>query len=277
MRWGHHLLLAFALVAAAGCHGSRWAKRDADYRHKYPEHTTVLTKTIKQSIDARHVRDKSGAYVSLAGREAPFAGGFDVGKFRYTEPWLEQRIGFSGLVHEAGKRPVSAGVLASSRVQTPSRLAPFVGVGGYLGWAGGSMREERLTDDDDDLATQLIFDTKHEFVVAAFPEVGAHFWIDHRRRVTVSASYWFTNQDYNEDFLFFSVGFSWFGDYYQDYRVQSEEPYFPPEILEFEFPAPVAEPPADSPYAHLLVEQPSSIEASPSDAPPPAPEPPTEE
>ncbi|WP_425396582.1 hypothetical protein [Aeoliella sp.] len=257
------LILLAMLVVLSGCRGSRWAKRDADYRLKYPEHTDDPVKTVKQAIDARHVAGKRGAYVTFAGRDEPFAGGFDIGGFAYSEPWLEQRIGLSGLIHEEGKRPVSLGALTSLRAQVPSRLAPFAGVGAYCGWAGGDQRETLLSDEDDSLVTKIILDTKHEFVVAAFPEVGAHFWIDHRRRITASASYWFTNQDRSEDFLFFSIGFSWFGDQYQQFSTYPD-PEFHHRFTPYRFPPPPH--PSDtagvavaSPYGELGV-PPESIQ-----------------
>ena len=253
------LVLVVGIVAATGCQGSRWAKRDADYRQKYSKHTDDPVKTIKQAVDARHVRGKLGSYATLAGREAPFAGGWDTGVFQYPTPWLEQRLGFSGLIHEGGKRPVSLGMLSSHRVQVPTRLAPFVGVGGYLGWAGGEMREEPISDPGDPLVTKLILDTKHEFVVAAFPEVGAHFWIDHRRRLTASASYWFTNQDYNEDFLFFSIGFSWFDSRYEDHRTKPNGEFLMPETIELPPPSLDEQPLAESPYAELTIVEPGSV------------------
>ncbi|QDU54098.1 hypothetical protein [Aeoliella mucimassa] len=273
MRWCIVLHLVFVVVVATtGCHGSRWAKRDADYRQKYPEHSDDTLQTIKQAVDARHVKHKGGKYVALAGRDDPFAGGIDVGGFVYPEPWLELRGGLSGLVHESGKRPYSAGLLTSARVQPPSRFAPFAGVGGYLGWAGCDFRDigdhtyfpeeetyfPEVEEEETSLGGELIgaaivgtATAKHEFVVAAFPEVGAHFWIDHRRRVTVSASYWFSNQDYNEDFLFFTIGFSWFGDEYQDFEMTTSKPFHPGELPDLPMPPPQAEPAPGSPYASL--------------------------
>ncbi|MCO6043956.1 hypothetical protein NG895_08555 [Aeoliella sp. ICT_H6.2] len=262
MRLALFILLTVA-VCLTGCRGSRWAKRDADYRRKYPEHTDDPLKTVKQAVDARHVAGKHGAYVSFAGRDEPFAGGFDIGGFRYTEPWLEQRIGLSGLLHEEGKRPVSLGLLTSMRAQVPSRLAPFAGVGAYAGWAGGEQREYTIFDEEEEAIAAAIFDTKHEFVVAAFPEVGMHFWIDHRRRLTTSVSYWFTNQDRGEDFLFFSVGFSWFSSNYQDYSNYSDGE-FNERLGEFRLPPPpppgtTEETVVPSPYSNLDVAVPEGV------------------
>lgn len=62
-------MLVLLALATAGCHGSRWAKRDADYAQQYPRHTDNVAKTVKQAIDARHVRGKRGYYIAGTGRD----------------------------------------------------------------------------------------------------------------------------------------------------------------------------------------------------------------
>jgi hypothetical protein len=79
-----HTRLAYASFCAVflmGCTGSRWAKDDPDYAAKYPTHTDNVAKTVKQAIDARHLRDKGGVYAAVSGRDDPTAMGGEVGIF----------------------------------------------------------------------------------------------------------------------------------------------------------------------------------------------------
>lgn len=210
------LTIAVATLVVMGCNGSRWAKRDADYRRKYPQHTDNALKTVKQAVDARHVRGKSGGYIAGAGRDAPIAAGAETGVFHYGEPWLETRAGVAGLIHETGEHPISGGLIGSARIQIPSRFAPFAGIGVYGGWAGLESAENDGRDNDDDLLIDEPGETDSAFAVAIFPEVGAHFWINHRTRITTSVTYYVTNQGRDDDFLFYSVGLSFFGNQYED-------------------------------------------------------------
>lgn len=230
------LALAAHCCIATGCNGSRWAKRDADYRQKYPRHTSSVPRTIKQAIDARYVRGKSGGYIAAAGRDDPIAAGAEVGLFGYSEPWLEVRGGLAGLIHETGERPLSGGMLGSVRLQAPSRVAPFVGLGIYGGWAGLESAENDNVDNDDNGFVDEDGETESDFAVAIFPEVGAHVWLNHRVRLTTSVNYYVTNQGRDDDFLFYSVGLSFFGSQYE------ARPHAPPvdcgDSVDWEYTAP---------------------------------------
>lgn len=220
-------LLLLLAILANGCHGSRWAKRDADYRHKYSKHTNNVAKTIKQAVDARHVRGKQGFYIAGAGRDDPVAAGAEAGIFGYAEPWCEYRAGLSGLLHETGDHPLSGGMIGSARLQVPSRLAPFVGLGVYGGWAGLESAEDDGIDNDDDSFVDEPGENDSAFALAVFPEVGAHFWLNHRTRITTSVTYYVTNQGRDDDFLFYSVGLSFFGRAYE--RERHCPPVSPPD------------------------------------------------
>ncbi len=239
-------LLLLALLAN-GCHGSRWAKRDADYRHKYSKHTNNVAKTIKQAVDARHVRGKTGLYIAGAGRDDPVAAGAEAGVFGYAEPWCEYRAGFSGLVHETGDHPLSGGMIGSARLQVPSRFAPFVGLGVYGGWAGLESAEDDGIDNDDDTFVDEPGENDSAFALAVFPEIGTHFWLSHRTRITTSVTYYVTNQGRDDDFLFYSVGLSFFGRAYE--RERHCPPISPPDP-DFEDFMPT---PADPPLAGTRV------------------------
>lgn len=260
-------LVGFLLLLAAlpGCHGSRWAKRDADYRQKYPEHTDNPLRTIKQAVDARYVAGKSGAYVAAAGRNDPLAAGAEFGWFDYPMPWVEYRGGLAGLLHATGKHPLSGGLVGSVRVQPPSRLAPFVGVGAYGGWAGERSATSDGLDNDHDGSVDEVDEDDTDMALAVFPELGAHFWINHRTRLTTSVSYQVTNQGRDNDYLFYSIGFSWFDEQYETRPMQMSGDFAAVNDLE-PLPPPLAvnDPKlASSPYASLEIPPPAA-DAEPS-------------
>jgi hypothetical protein len=188
-----------ATVLLAGCHGSRWARDDADYAAKYSEHSDNLLRASKQAIDARHVKGKGGAYAGLAGRVEPFAGGGEIGVFKYPTSYLELRGGLSGLVYE-NDTPISGGVIGAARLQTPTRLAPFVGMGAYAGFAPDFVNQQDGIDNDQDGFVDDADETDGGGVFALVPEAGAHFWLNADWRLTAAASYLATT-DGGDDFL----------------------------------------------------------------------------
>lgn len=202
----------------AGCQGSRWAKRDADYAHKYRHHTDSIPRMVKQAIDARHLRGKGGGYVAFAGRDDPTALGAEVGMSQYGEPWYEGRVGLATLIHDGGDHPFSAGLTGGVRAQTPTRLAPFVGAGVYGGYSAFSNAERDGRDNDKDGLVDEEGEYDDGFAVAIYPEAGVHYWLNHRLRLTASASYYVTNQGRDDDFLFYSVGLAFLGSEYENMR-----------------------------------------------------------
>lgn len=203
------LALGLALcgvLVAAGCTGSRWARSNRDYAKKYSQHSDNVVQMGKQAIDARHVAGDGGHYAGVAARgDSPFALGAQVGQFVYP-PGLngavETRVGLAGLVAE-GDRPVTGGIELGARVQSPTRLAPFVGVGVYGGLVpefniGSGHDSDGYFDGDDG------HDTKG--VAALVPEAGAHFWITPQWRLTASAAYYVTSN--NDESAFPTVAIS---------------------------------------------------------------------
>lgn len=187
-----------------GCTGSRWAKDDPDYAAKYPKHTDDVGRTIKQAIDARHLVRKGGIYAGVGGRDEPFAMGGEAGLFRYPNPYLEGRVGLAGLVYE-NDAPLSGGVLAAARLQTPTRLAPFVGIGAYAGMGDDRRPTKDGIDNDLDFEVDESDEAQSEFVFAAVPEAGCHFWLTPGWRLTGSTSYYVTDAGRDSDFLMFNV------------------------------------------------------------------------
>ena len=198
------LIAVALLVVAAGCSGSRWAKEDIDYAQKYPRHTDDVAKVAKQAIDARHVTGKRGAYAGFAGSDEPAGYGAEAGLFVYPRSWLETRIGGALLAHE-GEHQLSGGGIIGARVQTPSRLAPFAGVNGYLGYAGSRSADKDGADNDGDGDVDEFGEDETNLVGAIAPELGVHYWLTSRVRLTGSADYRLTSDGRGNDSLFYGL------------------------------------------------------------------------
>lgn len=186
---------------------------DEVYAQKYDKPYTddrdeKIARMMKQSIDARHVEDQGGWYFGGSASDEPFALGAEVGAFSYFGSMMEGRAGLKGLVGTAAENWFVGGDFGL-RLQTPTRVAPFVGVGTFL---GGNLRQEPAThdhiDNDDDQSVDERGETKsrYDFLASAYPELGMHFWLNGRTRLTAGAQYHLTTQGRDDDFWFF--GFS---------------------------------------------------------------------
>jgi len=206
-----HLLYLMLVAALLGCTGSRWARDDPDYAAKYPRHTENIPRMIKQSMDARHLKEKGGGYVALAGRDEPAAMGGEIGGFYYPSPFIEGRLGIAGLIYEADE-PVSGGLLAGARLQSPTRLAPFVGIGAYVGLTPEIGLSEDGIDNDFDGFVDNRGEVESKFVGALIPEAGCHFWLTPGWRVTGSASYYMTTSGPEDNFLMLNISLARLSD-----------------------------------------------------------------
>ncbi|QDT01317.1 hypothetical protein [Adhaeretor mobilis] len=201
-------LLLLTCWCTAGCSGSRWAKSDLDYAAKYPRHTDDLARTTKQAIDARHVYGKRGAYAGAIARNQPASAGAQVGVFAYPQSYLETYGGLAGLLQEGSDTAISGGVEVGARLQTPTRLAPFVGVNGYLGyWPFGDGKDGR-DNNGNGFVDEDAEDDGGEVVFAAKPEAGLHFWLTPRLRLTGSAGYQFVAEGSEPDSLTYGISLS---------------------------------------------------------------------
>jgi hypothetical protein len=200
VRWA----ILLPVLAALGCTGSRWAREDADYAAKYPHHTDNVLRMTKQAFDARHVVGKRGLYGGFAGSDEPAGAGAEGGLFVYPRSWLELRIGGAALAHE-GEHPISGGGILGARVQTPTRLAPFAGLGGYAGWAGFRSADNDGADNNGDGMIDEFGESAHDAVLALAPELGVHYWLTSRVRLTGSADYRLTSDGRGNDSLFYGL------------------------------------------------------------------------
>lgn len=208
-------LITSGLALLSGCSGigtSRWAMDNPEYAKKYDvpytgDDVDKVERMLKQSVDARHVDNQSGVYAGAAFSDEPFTAGAELGAFHYLTHSVESRVGLKGLVG-TGDNDFFAGIDAGLRVQAPSRFAPFAGVGMYLGGNGKSeLADDDLRDNDNDGSIDELGEEKDvgSFFASVYPEVGAHFWLNGRTRLTTSAQYHLTTSGRDDDFLFLGI------------------------------------------------------------------------
>lgn len=187
---------------------------DYDYHAKYSrpyEEGEKIPRMAKQMIDARHVAGKSGVSLNVAASDRPAAVGADIGGFHYPVAWFEERASLAGLL-TTGPGDGFVGATGGFRVQSPTRLAPFVGIGGFAGSDSYEVdAESDFIDNDNDLFVDEPGEVRDEsrLLAAVYPEVGAHFWLTSQLRLTGSASYYMTTRGRDEDFWFIGVGLGW--------------------------------------------------------------------
>jgi hypothetical protein len=238
------------LLITSGCAHSRWALSDRDYLAKYgspAEEKAPWNRKLKQAWDARFLEGRTGGYagagagLGVHGQSAIVGG--EIGGFHYVSHSVESRMGLAGLASTSEQGGFTGGSLGV-RVQTPSRLAPFVGLGGFAGY---SEKEESATDDGVDNDQDMFVDESDEttteinhFLAAVYPEVGVHFWFNPRFRLTASASYYMTTGGRNDDtvMLGLNLGFlPWNGPF-------APQPPAAPEFTERALPKSAGLPPA---------------------------------
>ena len=206
---------AIAILMMSGCAGmgtSRWAMDDPvyseKYSHPYPGNDAEkVARMVKQSVDARYVSGRGGAYGGMAISPDPVTAGADIGAFYYFNSAVEGRVGLKGLLG-TGAEDWFLGGDAGLRFQAPSRFAPFVGVGTFL----GANRKEELAindhidnDGDGSVDERGEHDGVYSHFSSVYPEVGAHLWLTSNTRLTTSAQYHVTTEGRDADFWFFGV------------------------------------------------------------------------
>ena len=207
------LVMTGIVCLSSGCGTSRWAMDDPDYSAKYErpyEKGEKLPRMAKQLIDARHVAGKGGVYAAAVGAKRPLSAGGELGLFAYhpATPCVEARGALAGLAG-TGATDVFGGIDLGLRLQPPSRLAPFAGIGLFNG-----LDREELTaeadgqDNDNDMFTDEPGETKDsaEYLGAVYPELGLHHWLNSRWRISGLSRYYVTTDGRNTDF--WTVGLS---------------------------------------------------------------------
>jgi len=150
-----------------------------------------------------------GIYVGGGGATDPVTGGGEVGIFTYPYSWLESHAGALVLAG-TGEQNLFAGATAGVRVQTPSRVAPYVGGGAFLGMTASEIINSSGNDDDDFPPPELEdTEDKNEFIAGVFPEAGVHYWLTPSLRLSAGASYYVTTAGRDADFWYYGGGFSY--------------------------------------------------------------------
>lgn len=176
-----------------------YAEKYADGAEKFD-----LVGKAKQAIDARHVEGLGGQYLSggaqyQADASEPFAGA-ELGFEGYATSWLTTRAALAGSVGDGEGR---IGLDLGTRIQTPSRVAPFAGVGMFVGARPHKdlANMDGLDNDDDGFIDE--FNEKEwdidNWLVAVYPELGAHVWLNGSWRLTAYGRYLLTTEGRGHD------------------------------------------------------------------------------
>jgi len=109
----------------------------------------------------------------------------------------------AALAVNAGDGEGRLGFDLGTRFQTPSRIAPFAGVGIFLGARPHKDLADMdgLDNDDDgfiDEHNEKDWDLDN-FLAAVYPEVGAHLWLNGRWRLTAYGRYLVTTEGRGHD------------------------------------------------------------------------------
>ena len=192
MRW---VLVIILLTFASGCSlRSRYALEDPIYKQKYADGASkgdILGK-LKQGFDARHTKYLDGYVGGGGGQVGDAFGSLEIGREVYIENYFSNRISLAGL---SGNGTTAIGLDVGARLQTPTRVAPFVGIGAKAGV---------LASDVVGLAADVAFDsdsnegfdedTDIDGLAAVYPEVGVHFWANGNFRFTLFGRYLVTTE-----------------------------------------------------------------------------------
>lgn len=216
------ILLVGLLTPGCASHrwdSSRWALTDPEYAEKYdepyePGEIRQMARKVKQASDARFMDDRGGFVVGIGGSGDPTAISGEIGIEGYFTSYITGKATLQGLLAE-GAEVAAGGVNLALRVQSPTRFAPFAGVGTFIG--GGSREEcgcnNGLDDDDDGWIDEPgeIREVNHG-LFAIYPEVGAHFWLSPNVRLTGSGAYYITNEGRDYDFWLVGLTLGFFTD-----------------------------------------------------------------
>lgn len=216
-------LYALITVLLSGCmlptgvFRSRWAMDDEEYALKYAKGAkkTDLLGKIKQAVDARFMDGSAGTYASGGYARRPDAdhglAGLELGGEGYLSSYTTSRV---ALVGYANGDDIFGGLDAGFRVQTPSRLAPFVGAGTFLGAANEWVdADDDGEDNNDDGRIDEYGEQEHRFsgaLAAIYPETGIHFWWTPSLRLTGFGRYLVSTEGRRADDWLIGAGIAFF-------------------------------------------------------------------
>lgn len=118
----------------------------------------------------------------------------------YPASWTTIRSALAGF---AGPDDLFGGFDLGVRLQTPTRLAPFVGLGTFHGYSSSSepAANDWRDNDGDGFVDELGEREKslEGWLSSIYPEVGAHVWINGTMRVTGYGRYLITTEGRSHD------------------------------------------------------------------------------
>lgn len=189
---------------------SRWAMSDPEYAEKYAEGVskTDIAGKVKQASDARFVKQTSGFYGSagitqFSGVANPM-GSLEIGYTGYWTSYLTNRV---GLILAANDDDYFTGAEVGMRLQTPTRMAPFVGAGLFIGGSSvTTIVDDDNIDNDDDGSVDELGEEEEIFngvLSGIYPETGIHFWWTPRVRISGFGRYMITTEGRSSDAWYF--------------------------------------------------------------------------
>ena len=205
---------AVTLLAIPGCvtagrrtSTTRWAADDPQYaqEHDLPSPATLsqrLARSIWDLSDATFQEGKEGVYIgggSTAHGWTATTG--STGIVRLPTSWSTVRYGVFGM--DNGGLGVG-GAEAGIRLHAPTRLTPYVGLSGDLGFTSlhsGVARQDSYTNHQYVHKGDRI--TQSTGLLAIVPEAGVSYWLNPDSRVNAGASYYVA--DGRPDFLVFGL------------------------------------------------------------------------
>jgi len=204
-------------VSLYGCSNwplsSRWAMDDPDYADKYsqPYGEDKAFRMLKQLVDARHVDGKTGWTLGAGAGGSPATAGASFGGFCFPTHWSEFNYSLTGLAG-TGAADWFIGPEVGVRIQTPTRVAPFAGVGGFLGINRfyENAENDGIDNDDNGFVDEPGEDEDgYKAFAAVYPEVGIHAWLNGTTRLTLSSRYYVTEEGRADDFWYTGISLSW--------------------------------------------------------------------
>jgi hypothetical protein len=191
---------------------------DPVYAAKYEEGASKRQplKKLKQAIDARYTEGLQGGYFSggtqWRDNSQSTLAGAEIGYEDYATSWVTARTAIAGYI---GPDDWYAGVDSGLRLQLPTRITPFAGVGMFHGLSTtyADASDDGIDNDDDNFIDEkgeedIEFDG---WLSAVYPEVGVHFWATGHGRLTGFARYMVTTDGRDADDWLAGIQFTAFG------------------------------------------------------------------
>ncbi len=198
---------------------SRWAMDIPEYKEKYEKpydngKLESVPRRIKQMSDARFNHNRDGVRFGTGLGTKRLAIGAELGISHYEVPWSSTEASFKGMLLE-GDYGGLVGLKISQRIQMPTRLSPFAGIGIFGAF---SSTEESATHDGIDNDNDLFIDESGETkdvmkgLLTIYPEVGIQYWITSSSRLSLSTQYHFNANGRDEDFFYTGIALSFYTD-----------------------------------------------------------------